>query len=167
MQDFADCSEVLITVVDNYQGEENDIVLLSLVRSNEANSIGFLNVLGRVCVSLSRARNGLFVVGNLDELSKNSNVWQRIGRVLQGRKVVADSLELSCDFHVNPFRVASVEDWEGLRNRGCQRLCGDLLGCGHLCDRPCHVVDKTGHVAEFKCVKTCQRTCAENHPCQR
>lgn len=51
-----------ITVVDNYQGEENKIVILSLVRSNRDNNIGFLSAQNRVCVALSRAREGLSFV---------------------------------------------------------------------------------------------------------
>ena len=50
--------EVKVTTVDNYQGEENDFVLLSLVRSNAEGRIGFLQVDNRVCVALSRARKG-------------------------------------------------------------------------------------------------------------
>jgi superfamily I DNA and/or RNA helicase len=51
-------TEIKVTTVDNYQGEENDFVLLSLVRSNTYGSIGFLEVNNRVCVALSRARKG-------------------------------------------------------------------------------------------------------------
>ena len=47
--------------MDNFQGEENDIILLSLVRSNEDHNIGFLKIENRVCVALSRARVGCFV----------------------------------------------------------------------------------------------------------
>lgn len=47
---------VLVSTVDGYQGEENDIVILSLVRSNDDNNIGFLKTDNRVCVALSRAR---------------------------------------------------------------------------------------------------------------
>ena len=47
---------VRVTVVDNFQGEENDIILLSLVRSNEDGNIGFLKIENRVCVALSRAK---------------------------------------------------------------------------------------------------------------
>ena len=43
-----------VQVVDNYQGEENDIILLSLVRSNEQGLIGYLSVHSRICVALSR-----------------------------------------------------------------------------------------------------------------
>ena len=55
---FARLAAVIVSTVDNYQGEENDIVLLSLVRSNKNSSIGFLKVSNRVCVALSRARIG-------------------------------------------------------------------------------------------------------------
>ena len=40
------------TVVDNYQGEENDVIILSLVRNNQRNSVGFLKTANRVCVAL-------------------------------------------------------------------------------------------------------------------
>jgi superfamily I DNA and/or RNA helicase len=49
---------VKVTTVDNYQGEENEFILLSLVRSNSEQRIGFLEVTNRVCVALSRARKG-------------------------------------------------------------------------------------------------------------
>nr|KAG5707448.1 hypothetical protein BaRGS_011952 [Batillaria attramentaria] len=55
---------VLVTAVDNYQGEENDVIILSLVRSNVEGSVGFLGTDNRVCVALSRARNGLYAFGN-------------------------------------------------------------------------------------------------------
>lgn len=51
-------SKVKITVLDNYQGEECKIILLSLVRNNNDNKIGFLGTENRVCVALSRAREG-------------------------------------------------------------------------------------------------------------
>ena len=55
---------VRVTAVDNYQGEENDVIILSLVRSNEEESVGFLKTDNRVCVALSRAKNGLYAFGN-------------------------------------------------------------------------------------------------------
>lgn len=50
------CKGVRITCVDNFQGEENKIILLSLVRSNDQGKIGFLGIDNRICVSLSRAK---------------------------------------------------------------------------------------------------------------
>ena len=57
---YYNLKDVWVSTVDNFQGEENDIILLSLVRSNKNNSIGFLKVSNRVCVALSRARQGSF-----------------------------------------------------------------------------------------------------------
>lgn len=56
--------DVRITVVDNFQGEENKIILLSLVRSNADGNIGFLKTDNRVNVALSRAKEGMFIFFN-------------------------------------------------------------------------------------------------------
>jgi superfamily I DNA and/or RNA helicase len=53
-----DFEGITICVLDNYQGEENEIIILSLVRSNKKGDIGFLNNENRICVALSRARKG-------------------------------------------------------------------------------------------------------------
>lgn len=56
--------EILVKTVDDYQGEENDYVILSLVRSNQEGKIGFVADENRICVAISRARLGLFIFGN-------------------------------------------------------------------------------------------------------
>ncbi|KAG0349212.1 hypothetical protein BG004_000867 [Podila humilis] len=48
--------EIRVSTVDGFQGEENEVILLSLVRSNSNGSIGFLKTSNRVCVGLSRAK---------------------------------------------------------------------------------------------------------------
>ncbi len=57
---------IRVSIVDRFQGQEQDIILLSLTRSNNKGSIGFLKNLQRVNVSLSRAKQNLLVVGNAD-----------------------------------------------------------------------------------------------------
>ena len=47
-----------VLTIDNYQGDENDIVIVSLVRCNKNNNVGFLSELNRRCVAQSRARRG-------------------------------------------------------------------------------------------------------------
>lgn len=66
--------DVRVAVLDNYQGEESDIILLSLVRSNDQQKIGFLKTENRVCVALSRARNGFYIMGNMTQLTHESSV---------------------------------------------------------------------------------------------
>ncbi|GKZ32257.1 hypothetical protein AbraIFM66950_001537 [Aspergillus brasiliensis] len=55
--------QLKVVTIDSYQGEENEIVILSLVRSSESD-IGFLSIANRVCVALSRARRGFYMFGN-------------------------------------------------------------------------------------------------------
>lgn len=90
--------DLLVTVVDNFQGEENDIILLSLVRSNAENRIGFLNTENRVCVALSRARNGLFVFGNMDCLCTESVLWQRIRQSFINHNAYGESSQIKIQY---------------------------------------------------------------------
>ena len=77
---------VRVATVDNFQGEESDIVIASLVRSNRRGNIGFLSSRERVNVLLSRARLGMVLVGNRDTLRDSSS---ERGRVLW-RKVLEE-----------------------------------------------------------------------------
>lgn len=92
-------NEMRVTTVDNYQGEENRIILLSLVRNNGEGNIGFLKQENRVCVALSRARDGLFIMGNIDDLIINNNIWPKISKVLEEEFAIGDSLPLRCQIH--------------------------------------------------------------------
>ena len=56
LQEKEELKNIKVFTVDNYQGEENDIIILSLVRSNKAFNVGFLKISNRVNVALSRAR---------------------------------------------------------------------------------------------------------------
>lgn len=64
-----------VVTVDSYQGEENAVVLLSLVRSNEHGNIGFLEVENRICVAISRAQRGFYLFGDAPNLCKSSMLW--------------------------------------------------------------------------------------------
>ena len=62
---------IRITAVDNFQGEENDIIILSLVRSNKKGKVGFLSTQNRICVALSRAKKGFYCFGNFTLLRRS------------------------------------------------------------------------------------------------
>lgn len=86
-----------VLTVDMYQGDENDIILLSLVRSNNDRKIGFLSRPNRYCVALSRARHGLYVCGNLSMLATNNEYWS--GLVNDLGDCVSSELVIRCPQH--------------------------------------------------------------------
>ena len=59
---------ISVNTVDGFQGQERDIVLISLVRSNEHGQIGFLNDLRRMNVAMTRARMKLIIIGDAQTL---------------------------------------------------------------------------------------------------
>jgi helicase required for RNAi-mediated heterochromatin assembly 1 len=92
----------IVVTVDSYQGEENDIVILSLVRSRDGPSdgIGFLAVDNRVCVAFSRARRGLYIFGNSRHLAAASELWKQIKSILevgeQGAPRIGNGIPVTC-----------------------------------------------------------------------
>lgn len=155
---------VNVTVVDNYQGEENDIILLSLVRSNPDEKIGFLKIENRVNVALSRARNGLFVIGNFEIISRVSDVWSAIINLLKEENQTGPSLPLFCRNHRDSKLFASsADDFLLAPEGGCYEDCDARLDCGHVCRLKCHVYD-TNHEA-YQCEAPCNKTCSNDHKC--
>jgi superfamily I DNA and/or RNA helicase len=74
-----------IKTIDQVQGRETDIAILSLTRSNSSRTIGFVNDYPRINVALSRAKHGLIIVGDRTMFEAKPNP---IGRVL---KYIADN----------------------------------------------------------------------------
>ncbi|KXG49704.1 uncharacterized protein PGRI_056720 [Penicillium griseofulvum] len=93
---------VNILTVDSYQGEENDIVILSLVRSNHHRGIGFLQQDNRICVALSRAKYGLYIFGNAQCVSKYSDFWHSVTNLMTEDPQdprLGSALPLFCERH--------------------------------------------------------------------
>ncbi len=63
--------QITINSVDGFQGQERDVIIISLVRSNEEGNIGFLRELRRMNVAMTRARMKLFIIGNASTLTKH------------------------------------------------------------------------------------------------
>ncbi len=70
-------TEVEIDTVDAFQGREKDMIIISFVRSNERDSIGFLSDIRRLNVAISRARKKLILIGNIDLLRKHE-IFSRV-----------------------------------------------------------------------------------------
>ena len=63
-QEFAGLQNVAVNTIDSFQGQERDVVYLSLVRSNEKGEIGFLRDYRRMNVAMTRARKKLVIIGD-------------------------------------------------------------------------------------------------------
>ena len=64
-------SLISVNTVDGFQGQERDIIIISLVRSNEQGQIGFLRDLRRMNVAITRARMKLIIIGDVETLTKH------------------------------------------------------------------------------------------------
>jgi hypothetical protein len=78
-----DLAQLEIATVDSFQGREKDFVVFSCVRSSRHGGIGFLSQEARLNVALSRAKYGLYVVGNVQTLQRSgkrdqSNCWTQL-----------------------------------------------------------------------------------------
>lgn len=67
-----------VTTVDQVQGSEADVVILSCTRANERRSIGFVSNPNRLNVAISRARERLIVIGHVGTMTASDKNWQRL-----------------------------------------------------------------------------------------
>ena len=72
---------ISVNTVDGFQGQERDVILISLVRSNDEGQIGFLKDLRRINVAMTRARMKLIILGNKDTMTKHpfyKKLWKYV-----------------------------------------------------------------------------------------
>ncbi|XP_057546420.1 uncharacterized protein LOC130826185 isoform X2 [Amaranthus tricolor] len=74
-----------IRSIDGFQGGEEDIIIISTVRSNGNGSVGFLSDRQRTNVALTRARYCLWIVGSGSTLGNSSSVWKNLIRDAKNR----------------------------------------------------------------------------------
>ncbi|GMF71816.1 unnamed protein product [[Candida] boidinii] len=64
--------DIEISTVDGFQGREKEVIILSLVRSNDQREVGFLKDFKRLNVSISRSKKQLCIIGDIETLSKSN-----------------------------------------------------------------------------------------------
>ncbi|KAI5796314.1 DEAD box helicase, partial [Peziza echinospora] len=164
---------IQVATVDSYQGEENDIILLSLVRSNTEQVVGFLDVRNRVCVAMSRAQRGFYIFGNGRMLTNANELWWEISQILNSAepKMLGYNLPLTCQKHKRQIAITELTQW--LENKGgCNERCREVRHCGHICTSKCHAFSHENLVCYEKCEKIlpccglqCPKDCHEECAC--
>jgi AAA domain-containing protein len=154
---------IRVATVDNFQGEEADVIVISLVRSNTQRKCGFLRTSNRINVLLSRARHGMYIIGN-SATAETVPMWSDTIQVLRDSGNLGTSFELACPRHPEtPIFVKGADEFESYSPEGgCQLQCQNRLKCGHVCKRPCH--SSLMHSAVY-CDMPCQKLLPCQHPC--
>lgn len=158
-KDKVPISEMLrLTSVDNFQGEEAKIVILTTVRSG--GSAGFLKSPNRINVACSRAREGFYIIGNSGTLSQVP-MWRSVIDLFEGR--IGPAIMTCC--HTHPEHRAAVQRPEDFgRIQECVAVCGEVLECGHKCRENCH---PPGLHQRLVCQELCQTIFKCGHNCTR
>ena len=113
----------MLILVDNYQGEESEIVVISLTRSNARGDIGFMTSPERLNVLLSRARNALILIGNaktFEQSRRGKDLWSNFFILLRDGSHIYDGFPVKCERH--PERksmLRSPNDFDGCPDGGC------------------------------------------------
>jgi hypothetical protein len=154
---------IRVVPVDNFQGEENDIVVMSYVRSNTLGKIGFLKASNRICVSISRAKMGFYCFGNFTMYAKarGIDVWRGIVTDAFKQGKLKNHIPFICANHGTVTNITTEDDFKKVPCGGCSEPCNFRLPCGHVCDLSCHPYD-VEHL-EYKCHKVCERKCNNGH----
>ncbi|KAG6125729.1 hypothetical protein E4U12_007043 [Claviceps purpurea] len=157
---------IRVATVDNFQGEEAEVVVISLVRSNPQRKCGFLSTSNRVNVLLSRAKHGMYIIGNSDTY-KSVPMWNKILKQLGSQGNIGPELGLQCPRHPETQILVSQPDDFAVHapESGCNLPCQMRLRCGHSCTGRCH--SDILHEAA-KCIEPCPRSLNGcDHACPR
>jgi replication-associated recombination protein RarA len=164
---------VRLSTVDRFQGDEEDIVIASLVLDSNSRT-PFVNLVNRMIVLLSRARLGMYIIGNKGYFKDPPEHWKDTFERLQlpgeadskdtecilyeGSRIGVE-LPICCPRHRSSRHVATKA--YDLRLGFCKVKCNAELDCSHLCLANCHPPEKP----HPECSELLQRPC-QRHPDQ-
>ncbi|KAM1067711.1 hypothetical protein ACFX2J_022665 [Malus domestica] len=123
--DKRDGFKVKVKTVDGFQGGEEDIIIMSTVRSNQHHSLGFISEPQRVNVALTRARHCLWILGNERTLCGSESVWEAL---------VLDAKSRQCFFNADADKDMAKAILEA--KKAFQQF-DDLLNADSLLFRSC------------------------------
>ena len=161
---------VHVQTIDMYQGDENKYVLISLVRSNKKKKIGFLAEINRRCVAQSRAKCGMYFVGNAATFMNSR--WFKLVKLMRKEHCVGTDFPLRCTKHeTSTFPAATADDINNVISNPkllCKRMCEDIYACNiHHCKQTCfprHRHDTCPEIVEDvfpTCLHPVKRKCSQ------
>lgn len=154
-----------LATVDNFQGEEAKIIILSIVRTS---SPGFLRTENRVNVMCSRARDGFYIFGSAEAFYKVP-IWADIISIFVTRGGrFGSTLVTCCSRHPDHLqKITEPDDFD--RIPACPQKCLQKRACGHICQEPCHAAPHDSIACTQPCLKLhegcgheCNRNCGED-----
>jgi hypothetical protein len=136
---------VELSTIDRFQGDENDFIIVSLVRCNSEGAIGFLMAPSRRCVAQARARCGMYLIGSAASMThRPGSPWISLLKSMRDSGHVSDFLAVQCVKHKGKSvaNIRNADDFEQLvREKGknlCKLACAYSYSCGvHKCTKPC------------------------------
>ncbi|KAH7309562.1 ATPase protein [Stachybotrys elegans] len=157
---------IRLSTIDNYQGEESDIVIASLTRSNSNGDIGFMKAPERLNVLISRARNCLIMIGNMETFlasPQGQKCWEPFFALMKEHNFMQDGLIVRCEQH--PESASMLQEPKDFDVKcpdgGCDKPCDAMLGCGrHRCPRRCHRLEDH---SKTPCNQMVNMTCEKQH----
>ncbi|KAI3528554.1 ATPase [Colletotrichum abscissum] len=164
VHDGSGSGRIKLSTIDNYQGEESDIVIVSLTRSNNDGDIGFMKAPERLNVLCSRARECLILFGNMETFMASGHgkaVWLPFFALLKEKNYLHDGFAISCQQHTGRTALLKEPDDFDIKcpEGGCDEACNVMLSCNiHKCLRRCHrLMDHSKISCHTKVAKHCDR----------
>ena len=160
-------NSVVLSTVDRFQGDEADIVIISLVIDAKSQT-GFVKEVNRMIVLLSRARLGMYILGNISYFDKSNEsirhwtdtftklkqscepdtnqdkIKENVEELHYFGPRLGNKLPICCPIHRRK-KMILVESETDLKLNFCEEKCLKLLPCTHSCNLLCHFQDEDIH----------------------
>ncbi|KAL4480217.1 hypothetical protein ABPG74_020733 [Tetrahymena malaccensis] len=124
--------EVLCYTVDEFQGNENDIIILSCVRSNIKNNCGFIKESHRVNVAFSRAKIGFFCIGNFIMYQMKVPIWRNINSLAFNQMIYGGVKQLRLYEKIHKLTTISMQKIQNRKGEQEEDTC-------NLCSQHSHM----------------------------
>ncbi|KAI7907579.1 uncharacterized protein BX663DRAFT_547290 [Cokeromyces recurvatus] len=156
-------AKIKLDIIEKYMGREDNFVIISTATPGHSSSPYNL-----VYNALTRARYGLFVIGKpgVDRVHPR---WNDFANYMKDCHLYGSSIQLTCHTHGDTIFAGRWEDFDKVKNGGCQRPCATLMSDGHACKEECHFMDHSevicyepcNRLRPSKCKHACPKKCFE------